>query len=758
MAAITPLPGKLAGDTPLPARMVGDTPLPGELAGQTPLPDRPALSRDQADALESALKRLPEDCRQVILLRHRYQRSFTQIGETLNRPVEAARHLWARAIESLQHGGAASGADSLDESFAQLLAAYDESLATGQAADSAAEHTLPRELWPRFRDARAALELLEAAWPRSLAVTQCTPREGLALELPPAPVGDTPSQIGGYTVLRELGRGGMGVVYLAQQGELKRLVALKMILSGKFASPQQLSRFRAEAEAVARLQHPNIVQIYEIGEAEGRPYFSLEFMNSGSLAQKLAGTPQPPRQSAELVETLAWAVHHAHQRGIVHRDLKPANILLCAESSAAARSTQSSALSTLIPKITDFGLAKQLDDDSRRTHTGVVIGTPSYMAPEQAAGTRQDVGPPADIYALGAILYEMLTGRPPFQGPSFLETLEQVRSGVVVPPSRLRPGIPRNLEIVCLKSLEREPGRRYASARALAEDLGRWTRGEPVLARLRPWPARILASLHRHRALAGCIALALPLGILPPIRAYVNDEGRVSRAQLGLLQQEIAKGGPIELLGEKGPPRWYQFRAGQTKLRSNGPFELETYSPVLLDLLPSAPWEKFRLRAEVRLPNNDWAEAGLYYAHNDQATAQGMEHRLFTLCFGETDKLHKVHHQTLRLREESDSQTDKHGSFEGNVLPPLPVVGVGVESVWHELAIEVTPEKVRVLWEGNPFDEESATDLTAKATFLFRKDLAPESPPLWFSPRGSLGLYVHRGAAEFRRVVVEPLP
>jgi serine/threonine protein kinase len=272
----------------------------------------------------------------------------------------------------------------------------------------------------------------------------------------------------GYEILGVLGRGGMGVVYQARQLKLKRPVALKMILAGDAASGQERERFRIEAEAVARLQHPHIVQIYEVGEQDGRPFFSLEYVDGGSLAGKLQGSPQPPLAAAKLVESLARAIHAAHQHGVVHRDLKPANVLLTA---------------TGVPKITDFGLAKQLDSDTDHTRTGAILGTPSYMAPEQAAGKMRDVGPAADVYALGAILYEMLTGRPPFRGETPIETIHQVRSDEPVPPTRLQPRLPRDVEVICLKCLEKEPRKRYLAALDLAEDLRRFQEGRPITAR-----------------------------------------------------------------------------------------------------------------------------------------------------------------------------------------------------------------------------------------------------------------------------------
>jgi predicted Ser/Thr protein kinase len=230
--------------------------------------------------------------------------------------------------------------------------------------------------------------------------------------------------IEGYEVEGELGRGGMGVVYKAKQVGLKRTAAIKMILSGPLAGVEQRARFRAEAQAVARLQHPHIVQIYEIGEHEGKPYFSLEFVEGGSLDKKLAGNPQPPREAARLISILAEAVHFAHQKGVVHRDLKPGNVLLTRDEQ---------------PKITDFGLCKDLESDLISTVEGAILGTPLYMAPEQASGSVKAVGRCTDVYALSAILYEMLTGRPPFRGTTYLETLEQVRRQEPVPPRQLQP-------------------------------------------------------------------------------------------------------------------------------------------------------------------------------------------------------------------------------------------------------------------------------------------------------------------------------
>jgi eukaryotic-like serine/threonine-protein kinase len=325
-----------------------------------------------------------------------------------------------------------------------------------------------------------------------------------------------PPTIPGYEALGELGRGGMGIVYKARHVQLNRTVALKMMLPGTFAGVEERARFRTEAEAVARLQHPNIVQIFEVGEHNGQPWFALEFVAGGSLADRLPNVPLLPRQAAELVETLARAMDHAHQQGIVHRDLKPANVLLqvvggqwlvVGENQTANRDgpTTNHQPPTTIPKITDFGLAKKLDTPGH-THAGAVMGTPSYMAPEQASGRASQVGPAADIYALGVILYEVLTSRPPFLGSTALETLDQVRSQEPAPPARLRPGTPRDLETICLKCLQKEPERRYRSARELADDLRRFLAGQPILARRIGVAERARKWVRRQPALAALLA------------------------------------------------------------------------------------------------------------------------------------------------------------------------------------------------------------------------------------------------------------
>ncbi|MCB9584743.1 MAG: protein kinase [Polyangiaceae bacterium] len=303
---------------------------------------------------------------------------------------------------------------------------------------------------------------------------------------------DVVPDIPGYTILEELGRGGMGVVYRARQDALGREVALKMVLESH-AQGESRVRFLAEAEAVARFHHPNIVQIYEIGEVQGRPFFSLEYVAGGNLEEQLAERPTEWKEAAEMLVLLAKAVHAAHQNGIVHRDLKPANVLLEKNRN---------------PKITDFGIARRLDAD-RQTKTGNILGTPSYMAPEQALGKNDEIGPAADIYSLGAMLYDMLTGRPPFEAATTLDTLMQAVTRDPIPPRMLQPSIPLDIDVICLKCLEKKPERRYASAEALADDLQRLLRGEPIHARPIGRLERALRWSKRKPALATLMAVSV---------------------------------------------------------------------------------------------------------------------------------------------------------------------------------------------------------------------------------------------------------
>jgi hypothetical protein len=420
-------------------------------------------------------------------------RQLREACSELERQVRAGS---GRRVEDLLAAYPALGSDK--EAALELI--YTEFVIREQLGQKVS----PADWYARFpewqRDLEQLFEVHRAVHPGQAAdhtITRVSPPDAAG---PRAQTIGPGFPIGNYELLDEIGRGGMGVVYRARQKGLDRAVALKLILAGAYCQPDVRARFRTEAEAAARLQHPNIVQIHEVGEQDGLPYMSLEFVDGGSLADHLDGTAFPSRKAAELIQTLAKAMDYAHQRGVVHRDLKPANILLQnpnhkdheehkekIEKGVGGLTASSSWCSlwftSCIPKITDFGLAKLLDQDKGHTQSGAIVGTPRYMAPEQAQSKSTEIGPLADVYALGAILYELIAGRPAFQGTNPLDILRQVVGQEPEPPCRLNPRVHRDLQTICLRCLDKAPGRRYPSALALAEDLERFLAGGPIAAR-----------------------------------------------------------------------------------------------------------------------------------------------------------------------------------------------------------------------------------------------------------------------------------
>jgi WD40 repeat protein/serine/threonine protein kinase len=392
------------------------------------------------------------------------------------------------------------------------------------------------ELWPMLAEALDGFKELNHALRLPDLPTISTLPQAVAVE-------SFHREIRGYEIIEEIGRGGMGVVYKARQLSLNRLVALKMILAGAHASTADCERFRREAEAVARLGHPNVVQIHEVGEQDGVPFLCLEYVEGGSMADRLDGRPHPVDSAAEFVETLARTIHHAHQQGIVHRDLKPANVLLTAGSWQQGGGSESlpadSRLLRATPKITDFGLAKRLDLDGNST-TQRIAGTPSYMAPEQVQRGKEPIGPAVDIYALGVILYELLTGRVPFKGNTALDTVLQVLNQDPMPPSCLRPALPADLETICLRCLAREPARRYATALDVAEDLRRFLDGRPILARRTGKSELFWRWCRRNPRIAGLTAAVFALLMLVALVAsigYVRESELRKQAET---QRELA--------------------------------------------------------------------------------------------------------------------------------------------------------------------------------------------------------------------------
>jgi serine/threonine-protein kinase len=433
-----------------------------------------------------------------------------------------------------------------------------------------------------------------------------------------------PGPFGSYELLEQVARGGMGIVYRARQTPINRLVALKVLAAGQFASEDFVKRFRTEAEAVASLDHPNIVPIYEVGTCEGQPFFSMKFVEGGSLAQRISSAESllSHRDVAELLAKLARAVHYAHQRGILHRDIKPGNVLLDAKGE---------------PHLTDFGLAKLVEKDSTITHTTAMLGTPSYMSPEQARGEAKQLTTAVDVYGLGAILYELLTGQPPFAGGTTMETVRQVLDKEPRRPSTLQPAVAPDLETICLKCLAKDPSRRYSSAAELAQDLDRWQRHEPILARPVGGVERFQKLVRRHplaSAFSAITLLAMAVTVITLFRANIRiraaqgnetrmrqiAEGqeriallRAYAADMNLAQRALADnnlGRARELLGRHRPSsaaepdlRGWEWRFLWQQCRSDALFRLarDQGSVYALAASPDARWLAVSGQAGARL-------------------------------------------------------------------------------------------------------------------------------------------------------------
>jgi len=377
----------------------------------------------------------------------------------------------AGGIRSSDAGAAATDATASDrdERLAELVGRMFDELRQGKTPD-VHEHARAapdlaeelRSLWAAILVADCAASVpaddLELTTPNALEFAART--GGAAIDLP--------RRFGDFELLSELGRGGMGIVYRARQLSLDRIVALKMILGGRLAPAADLARFRAESRSVAQLNHPQIVPVYEVGEEAGQPYFTMKYVDGTTLARRLAEGPMPAREAAAILAPVARAIHYAHEQGVLHRDLKPSNILLDVDGG---------------PHVSDFGLAKRVEGNDPLTLTGAILGTPCYMAPEQAAGTRGKLGPASDVYSLGTMLYQMLTGRPPFQAASPVDTVLLVLEQDPLPPRLLNPRADRELEMISLKCLQKPPDLRYPSAAALADDLESYLVDEPIAAR-----------------------------------------------------------------------------------------------------------------------------------------------------------------------------------------------------------------------------------------------------------------------------------
>jgi len=564
-------------------------------------------------------------------------------------------------------------------------------------------------------------------------------------------------KVGAYVLLARIGQGGMGVVYKAMQHPVRREVALKMVLAGAHARRDTIVRFHREGQAIARLRHANVVQIYEFAEHEGLPYFSMELVDGGSLAAKLARGPLPIPEAAQLLRDLARAVAFAHQNHVIHRDLKPSNILLAADGT---------------PKITDFGLAKLIDHDDVQTRSEALVGTPTYMSPEQAEGKTEAIGPAADIYALGVILYETLTGRPPFRGERKAQTLDLVRFAEPLPPRNIRREVPKDLEAICLKCLEKQPRQRYATCQDLADDLDRYLHGAPTVARPAGMIKRAWHFAWRHKV--ACLALLAVTAAA--VAAYRLDPQRPLREiEAALDNKEV-----VHLIGHTGKPKWFRFIVGEEKTKvtqaADDVWSIHTMGLCLVELLPDPRHAAYRFSGEVRHDSSPRAigEAGVFFMHQ-LLPGQGNKgaHLFQKTTYSEEIRQPNFpvavpvpHFVMLQpriyfpLREGFIVDANLSGKrrkfeFEPFGKRPFP---------WRKLEIVVSPEQVEAFWDGTPLPLQTARHYTEEMeTELPHLQMKhPDIPfleklPTEFRTRGSLGLFVNSSSASFRAVAVQPL-
>jgi serine/threonine protein kinase len=594
-----------------------------------------------------------------------------------------------------------------------------------------------------------------------------------------------------YEILEEVSRGGMGIVFKARQRGLGRLVALKMILAGQHASPIEIQRFLHESENASLLDHPNIVPVYTVGEFHGQRYFTMKLIEGGNLNEHLPRLSQDLKAGVRVLVTAARAVHYAHQRGVLHRDLKPANVLLDKNDQ---------------PHITDFGLAKRipvranldgpnieagyvapeqiaqrdgrlttLDEDSpgQATTLSAIAGTPSYMPPEQAGPQRGGLTTAADVYSLGAILYKMLTGQPPFRGDSWQATLEQVRENQPPSPSSLKPRVSRDLEAICLKCLCKRPEGRYASAQALAEDLERWTKGQPVEARPRSWPSRLAWTLYRHAVLCVFMAIAGFAAGLAFMACYWFDPDR----PLKQLERKLARGEKVALIAETGPPKWYKGlpfdRPFVVYNNPDNPFSISSLHNGYVGLMPTPPLDRYRFSAEVRHDgglNTPRSETGIFFGY----MAWGKGFAWCELSFADQGDFPPplpaqagnpaVESGRLYLNcvsvdgpQAKNRRDIVHPSVSQDFTPVAQMPNNPVR--FRQLAVDVTPEFLTVWWERNRLAIVSWNELEEPwKNRHFPHGAVSDLTPLTVHPQGALGVFVIKGESSFRNVILEPLP
>jgi serine/threonine-protein kinase len=586
--------------------------------------------------------------------------------------------------------------------------------------------------------------------------------------------------IPGYRLEEWLGGGGGGNVYRAVQQLAGRTVAVKILAEGG-----RRTRFSREIRALAQLRHPNVVDVYEVGESSIGPFYSMELMTAGSLARQIRERgPLPPAVAAELVEKAARGVAAAHAAGILHRDLKPANVLIDANGE---------------PKVADFGLAKSLDLDvdpdgstaDPATPSGAFLGTPSYMAYEQAAGKPRDIDAQTDVYGLGAVLYQALTGEPPYRGENSATILHQVLTEAPLPPRRLNPRIPAVLEAICLKALARKKTDRYKSVLEFAGDLENWRSGRSTIARPLPPVRRAVRWIRPRLRPAGAILVLLVAvaAILVALsRGSWFSQSADSSEAIEKIEAALDRGESATLIGQSGNPAWSRWIA-QTDPNPSPPssgefFSMQSWGYAMLELVRDPHCRSFRLKAQVmHLESHEVGMAGLYVGRIESAANSGPVHQMVELSFNDILPPMLARRPDGKPFEFPDMDktpvaiSNRAFAMQGTKLPWLPSFvsyskplctprGLG-KTGWRNLSIVVTPDSIHAVWENNealPVDcplKEMETE-TAKSLKELRQDSALQP---WadavrpaFQPRGGVGLFVLRGSAAFRNVTIEPLP
>jgi serine/threonine-protein kinase len=571
------------------------------------------------------------------------------------------------------------------------------------------------------------------------------------------PPADWP-RLPGYQVVGRLGQGGVGTVYEARDLALGRTVALKVLQSGTSLDPGQVLRFHSEAQAMARLDHPHVVPIYGEGEHEGRLYFTMKLMAGGSLAQNLPRLTADLRGAVALMEKVARAVQFLHDKKVIHRDLKPLNILLDGAGE---------------PYVSDFGLAKLLDSDLEMTQSGALVGTVAYMSPEQAGGQTGRIGPLSDVWALGVILFQLLTGTQPFAGGHREEVLCRILAAAPPEPRTVRPEIDRDLEAIVLRCLRRRPAERYPSAGALAGALAGWLAGERRPASSVGWPGRVLRGVRARplwglAALGATAALAAALllpGAKPRGKSDSQPPGDIGpRPPVAPAPPEPLPPDALRLIGDHGPPatlRWLLGGADAAVVNENPdvPFSFRSSRVSMGELHAGPPWPRFRFAAEVRHDGGEKnGEVGIYLAHREYASPRGTYHGYCKLGFSESPQDRRYRRLEFWMgccpEVNPDSPTSLHSLARPYSLPQDDRVPAG-ERPWRPLAVAVTPSEVRVYSDGTCIATEPMKELRRKAADQSAK---AHVPGLDFNPAGGLGIYAHQATASFRRVVLAPLP